>query len=133
MDVTQLIPLSSSLGLFSRRLYGILKTSRRAYNTSNGAVEGILAASVLYTILTSLTACLLKRGAPKILRWLMILLDILFIGAFIAVAVLTRPNGGPSGPCHRNSNMFDPLNRINGSRAQCQLPLGTFVLAILST
>lgn len=133
MRILQFLSSVISLGLFSRRIFWILQTSRRALSSSNGAVEGILAASVLYSILTSIVACFIKKTKSKWLRWLMIVLDVLFIGAFIAVAVLTRPNGGPSGPCHKNNNAFDPLNRINGSRTQCQLPLGTFILAIIST
>ena len=53
-------------------------------------------------------------------------LDMLFVGAFIAVAVETRPNGGPSGPCVAAVRQMQ-------RNSDCQLPLGTFILAILST
>ena len=53
-------------------------------------------------------------------------LDLAFVGAFIAVAVETRPNGGPSGPC------IAAVRQMQKNSA-CQLPLGTFVLAIVST
>lgn len=70
-------------------------------NTATGAVEGILAAATLYTLaVTLINCCLRKKGAPKALRWLLIALDLAFMGAFIAVAALTRPNGeSPSFWC----------------------------------
>lgn len=38
--------------------------------------------------------CLLRnKSVPKLLRWLLIALDLAFVGAFIAVTVLTRPKG----------------------------------------
>jgi hypothetical protein len=53
------------------------------------AVEGILIASVLYTLLGLLMTAVLRQDAPKILRWLWALLDITIVGTFIAVAALT--------------------------------------------
>lgn len=85
----------SSLGLFSSRLYKIYRLEHRA-STSTGAVEGILAAAVLYTLaVTLINCCLRSKTAPTFLRWLLIALDLLFVGAFIAVAELTKPNGEP--------------------------------------
>ena len=87
------LTIISSLGLFSSRLYKIYKLGRQALN-SDGAVEGILAAAVLYTIIVGLlNLCLRAKSAPNFLRWLLIALDLAFVGAFIAVTVLTRPNG----------------------------------------
>ena len=81
-----------------------------------------------YTLLVMLLKFILKSGGPKLLRWLLIVLDILFAGAFIAVAVLTRPNGGPSGPCR--GTIYSPVI----PRGQnCNLPWGTFILGIVST
>lgn len=67
------------------------------------------------------------------------LMDVLFVGAFIAVAVLTRPDGGDAGPrrCYGDdslsiSDIFRTPN--NDSRdSACKLPWATFILAILST
>ena len=74
-------------------MYKIYKLSRETLN-SDGAVEGILAAAVLYTIIVGLiNLCLRAKSVPNVLRWLLIALDLAFVGAFIAVAVLTRPNG----------------------------------------
>jgi hypothetical protein len=95
---------------------------------SSGAVEGILAAATAYTISTLIINFCLKGGAPKFLRWL--LLDLLFVGGFIAVAVLTRPHGGLSSLCATPNARNDPNNRNN---ALCNLPIATFGLAIFST
>ncbi|ORY57910.1 uncharacterized protein BCR38DRAFT_401088 [Pseudomassariella vexata] len=116
-----------SLGLFSARLYRILKTAQRASHAS-GAVEGILVAAVAYSLISMIMKFCLKSGGPKILRWVWIVFDFLFVGAFIAVAVLTSPGKNTSGTCHAvNGHRIEP----NGSN--CNLPWGTFGLAIFST
>jgi hypothetical protein len=102
----------------------------RSVRNSSGAVEGILAAATLYTIITLLINLCLKRGAPKFLRWLLIFLDLVFVVGFIVVAVLTRPHGGLSSLCATSRQRNDPNNRDN---ALCKLPLATFGLAIFST
>jgi hypothetical protein len=83
-----------------------------------------------------LLSLLLKRGGPRWLRWLWVLLDVAFVGAFIAVAVLTRPNGGDAGPKHCYdtggiSNLFE--DNSDSDDSSCNLPWGTFILAIIST
>lgn len=126
--VLQFLSATISLGLFSARLAKIVRLINRA-TTSNGAVEGILAAAVAYTLISMLLKFVLKQGGPKILRWIWIIFDLLFVGGFIAVAVLTRPNGGgSSGPCHRVRGI-----RIEPPGTNCNLPWGTFILAIIST
>jgi hypothetical protein len=142
--VLQFLSSVISLGLFSRRLAKVndlvnrIKT-RRGVNSSFGAVEGILAAATLYTLITMLLTLLKRSANPggRMLRWVWVLLDIAFVGAFIAVAVLTRDNGGDAGPSHcynEPTRMFtggDP--RGNSDDDTCNLPWGTFVLAIIST
>ena len=129
LRVLQFLSPVISLGLFSSRLVKIMRLTRKL-STSNGAVEGILAAAVLYTLVVMLLTFFIKRGAPKFLRWLLMIMDILFMVAFIVVAVLTRPNGGSSGPC--KVSRYAPA--IPGSGGQnCNLPWGTFILAIIST
>lgn len=123
------------------RLVNSIKT-RRGVNHSFGAVEGILAAAVLYTLISTILG-LIKKSAnpgPKWLRWLWVLLDLAFVGAFIAVSVLTRPNGGPAGPkhCYTDRNAGNAGNIAQGQTANaqdstCDLPWGTFILAIIST
>lgn len=128
LRVLQFLSSLISLALFSARLYKIIRTVRRA-SASNGAVEGILAAAVAYTLISMLLKFCLKNGGPKILRWIWIIFDLLFVGGFIAVAVLTRPAGnGTSGPCH-----YYRGQRIEPNGTNCNLPWGTFILAIVST
>ena len=127
LRVFQFLSSLISLALFSSRIAKIARLTR-LISKANGAVEGILGAAVLYTLIVMLLTFLIKRGAPKFLRWLLMLMDILFLIAFIVVAVLTRPNGGSSGPCK--------LTRYGPSIPKgqnCNLPWGTFILAIVST
>ncbi|MCJ1313682.1 hypothetical protein MMC25_007361 [Agyrium rufum] len=140
--VLQFFSAVISLGLFSSRVYKIYRLvnavkEQRGINNANGAVEGILAAAVLYTLLAMILMLILKRGGPTWLRWLWVLLDLAFVGAFIAVTVLTRPNGGLAGPRHcyntRNANASNTGTQGNAADQSCNLPWGTFILAILST
>lgn len=135
--VLQFISSVISLGVFSRRMYNVYRLvntvkTRRGVNSSFGAVEGILAAAVLYTLITTIFTLVKKSANPggKVLRWLWVLLDLVFVGAFIAVTVLTRPNGGPAGPLH----CYTDRNARNSTGDDtCDLPWGTFILAIVST
>lgn len=128
LRVIQFLSATISLGLFSARLYKIMRTVQRA-SASNGAVEGILAAAVAYTLISMLLKFVLKNGGPKFLRWLWILFDIAFVGAFIAVSYLTSPGGDrTSGPCHYVRGV-----RIEPNGVNCNLPWGTFILAIVSS
>lgn len=144
----QLVSAVVSLGIFSQRLYKVYRLvnsikTRRGVNGAYGAVEGILAAAVLYTLITTLLSCIKKSSNPggRMLRWLWVLLDLLFVGAFIAVTVLTRPNGGLAGArhCYSPSRLRDGAgNDVTGATADpeddsCNLPWGTFILAIIST
>ncbi|KAB2106015.1 hypothetical protein AG0111_0g6237 [Alternaria gaisen] len=146
--VLQLVSSAVSLGIFSQRLYKVYRLvnsvkTRRGVNGAYGAVEGILAAAVLYTLMTMLLSCIKKSANPggRTLRWIWVLLDLLFVGAFIAVTVLTRPDGGLAGARHcynprRLANGTNP-STVTGETASrddsCNLPWGTFILAIIST
>jgi len=144
----QFISSVVSLGIFSQRMYKVYRLvnsvkARRGVNGDYGAVEGILAAAVLYTPINIMISLIKKSANPggRTLRWLWVLFDLLFVGAFIAVAVLTRPDSGLAGPKH----CYNPRRLINGTttdaitgnRARrddsCNLPWGTFILAIIST
>ncbi|KAK0703575.1 hypothetical protein B0T26DRAFT_731939 [Lasiosphaeria miniovina] len=103
--VLQLLSAVISLGIFSQRMYKVYRLvnsikTRRGVNESYGAVEGILAAAVLYTLAATLLGLLLKGSGPRWLRWLWVMFDVAFVGAFIAFAVLTSPDGGLAGPGH---------------------------------
>lgn len=144
----QFISAVVSLGIFSQRLYKVYRLvnsvkARRGVNGAYGAVEGILAAAVLYTLINILFSCIKKSANPggRKLRWLWVLLDLIFVGAFIAVSVLTRPDGGLAGArhCYNPRRLADgtSTSAITGDRARrddsCNLPWGTFILAIIST
>ncbi|KAL2214419.1 hypothetical protein CC79DRAFT_1300410 [Sarocladium strictum] len=136
-----------SLGVFSQRLFKVYRLvnsikTRRGVNGSYGAVEGILAAAVLYTLISTLLGCIKKSANPggRGLRWAWVVLDLLFVGGFIAVSALTRPNGGAAGPkhCYDQSRLLggdgsDVSGASASSDDSCDLPWGTFILAIIST
>lgn len=150
LRLTRLLQFLSSvisLGIFSQRMYKVYRLvnsikTRRGVNGAYGAVEGILAAAVLYTLIATILGCIKKSANPggRGLRWAWVLLDILFVGAFIAVSVLTRPKGGPAGPrhCYNPSRLSNGSSTVTGQTANtkddsCNLPWGTFILAIIST
>lgn len=136
--VLQFLSAVISLAIFSHRLRKVHRLvnaikRRRGVTSSYGAVEGILAAATLYTLITMLLSLLKRNSSPgkRGLRWLWVLLDLLFVGAFIAVATLTRPDGGNAGPRNCYSNRGDL--RLGVDDDSCHLPWGTFILAIIST
>ncbi|KAL2067559.1 hypothetical protein VTL71DRAFT_1984 [Oculimacula yallundae] len=127
----QFLSSLTSLIVFSIRLRKIINLAGRA-SRSNGAVEGILAAAVLYTLLAMALKFGIKGTGSNMLRMIFIVLDLLFVGAFIAVAVLTSPKRhGSSAPC--NLTRSTSINTRIPSRVNCNLPWGTFILAIVST
>jgi len=142
--VLQFVSATVSLGVFASRAYKVyrLVNSIKTYRglpRADGAVVGILAAAVAYTLIAVLLQFILKSGGPRWLRWLWVLLDLAFVGAFIAVSVLTSPNGGVAGPrhCYTDRNAANQ-DAFTGQRAianddTCNLPWGTFILAIVST
>ncbi|KAM3075710.1 hypothetical protein ACMFMG_007841 [Clarireedia jacksonii] len=79
----------------------------------------------------ALTLCM-RNGGPKFLRWVLVVLDMAFVGAFIAVAVLTSPKGGKAGPCYGHRKMIAAQNNF-ATDPGCQLPLRTSITAIFST
>ncbi|KAK7429092.1 hypothetical protein QQZ08_004307 [Neonectria magnoliae] len=140
--VLQFLAALISLAIFSTRIYKVYRLvnsfkAHRGLNHASGAVEGILAAAVLYTLIATVMMCILRGGGPAWLRWLSVLFDILFVGAFIAVSVLTRPNGGIVGPRHCYQSRGEQITGTGEIADQrddsCNLPWGTFILAIIST
>jgi len=142
----QFLSATISLGIFSSRVYKVYRLvnsikTHHGVSHSYGAVEGILAAAVLYTIIALLLSCIKRNssGGPRWMRWLWVLLDLAFVGAFIAVSVITSPNGGKAGPRHcYTAGHLQNSNNVTGETANatdksCNLPWGTFVLAIIST
>jgi len=126
--ILQCLSAVISLGLFSARLARVLVYAKKA-STAQGAVEGILAAAAVYTSILAIYKLIRKHVGPNWVRWLIIVLDLLFVGAFIATSYLTRPKG-PAGPCPRSSTIYAP---VVPKGQNCNLPYGTFALAIFST
>ncbi|KAK0103140.1 hypothetical protein ONS95_014940 [Cadophora gregata] len=127
----QFLSSLTSLIVFSIRLRKIISLAGRA-TRSNGAVEGILAAAVLYTLIAMALKFAIKGTGSNMLRIVFIVLDLLFVGAFTAVAVLTSPKRhGSSAPC--NATRYTAINTKIPSSVNCNLPWGTFILAIVST
>lgn len=126
LRMSQFLSSVISLGCFTSRLVKIIRLEHQA-SVSNGAVEGILCAAVAYTLITMLVQFITKHGGGLLLRWIQVLMDLLFMGAFIAVAYLTRPHGGSSGPCSGTYRKLIPKG------SNCSLPWATFILAIVST
>jgi len=90
------------LGIYSYFL-AVLADRDLYINRDWRAVEGLSGAAVLYTIFAVLLTCCL--GGVSFFAFLGIVLDICFIGAMIAIAVLTR-----SGAYSCNSNyLYTPL------------------------
>ncbi|KAL8656692.1 MAG: hypothetical protein Q9226_002591 [Calogaya cf. arnoldii] len=148
LRLLQFLSAIISLGLFSHYLRQVHRRDQFfdwRTRTPSRAVEGILAAATLYTLGTLLLRCLLRRmRAPASLRWLLTALDLAFTALFITVAVLTRPNGGPSGRhgspfCLIPRQFVPPSELLRPSRlwllknGWCKLATGTFALAIIST
>jgi hypothetical protein len=81
LRVLQFLSALTSLILFSVRIAKIIRLTNHATH-SNGAVEAILAAAVLYTIIaTILQLGSRAAGGSQILRFLLMVFDILFVGA----------------------------------------------------
>ncbi|KAF2446846.1 hypothetical protein P171DRAFT_429801 [Karstenula rhodostoma CBS 690.94] len=75
------------LGIYSYFLATLADRDLTIYTWAK-AVEGMSGAAVLYTIFAVLLTCFL--GGKSFFALLAILLDLLFCGAFVAIAVLTR-------------------------------------------
>lgn len=106
------------------------------------AVEGLAGAAVLYTIFGLVfTLCL---GGVSFFAFLAIVLDLLFCGAFIAIAIMTRHGAGscngfvntPLGSGYSNPNAagFDNGNvtYVASLRTACHLNTAVFAVSIIN-
>ncbi len=84
------------------------------------AVEGIAGAAVIYTAFATLTTCFL--GGLTFFALLAILLDLCFLGAFVAIAVLAR------GGIHTKA-VDSPLE--NQKARDAKLQTAAFAVAII--
>ena len=86
------------------------------------AVEGISGAAVIYTAFAVIFTCFL--GGVTVFSALGILLDLLFLGGFIAIAILGR---GGLRSCRGSPNSIFG----QGYRKACKLEKGVFVVAVI--
>ena len=84
------------------------------------AVEGMSGAAVIYTAFATLLTCFL--GSITFFALLAILLDVCFLGAFVAIAILTR------GGRHTNG-ANSPLG--NRKARDAKLQTAAFAVAII--
>lgn len=116
------------LGIFSWFL-AVLAHNNAHIPTYEKAVEGMAGAACLYLIFAVLLTCCL--GGVTFFAILAILLDLLFMGAFIAIAVLTR-----SGATSCSGNVNTPIGSglsntsIFGHNLKTQCKLNTVVFAV---
>ncbi|KAK4953293.1 hypothetical protein LTR10_009002 [Elasticomyces elasticus] len=103
------------------------------------AVEGISGAAVLYLIMATLFTCCL--GGIAIFAFLAIVLDVLFCGAMIAVAVLTRQGAKSCSGNVRTPIGYGPATAmgVNGDtflgaslRAACKMNSAVFAVSIIA-
>jgi len=132
--------LCSATGL---GIYSYFLATERTHDVSipnkHKAIEGITGAGVLYTLIALVFTCFL--GGFTLFAFIGIVLDLLFMGAFIAVAILTR-DGASS--CNNNPQKT-PLGTgspsshigVNGVRwtatlhTICRLETVVFAVSIL--
>ncbi|KAI1818334.1 hypothetical protein GGS20DRAFT_596162 [Poronia punctata] len=142
LRILQFLCSIASLGIFSRYYEAHLELypdPPLSVDHPFRAVEGILAAAVVYTLLSLLLTAVLREAGPKLLRWIWVLLDIIFVGAFIVVAVFTSPRDGRAISAHclnhvHPSYSSDPTGEEpDPGDDSCQLVMGTFVLAIITS
>ena len=100
--------------------------ARRSGNPSipkwEKAVEGISGAAVIYTAFAVVLTCFL--GGFTFFAFLAVLLDVLFCGGFIAIAILARAGRHSCGGV--NNSPIGP-----GEHLSCQLQRVTFIVAII--
>lgn len=128
----QLLAAACILGIFS---YFLAAQSKNGFPIAiwMRAVEGIAGAATLYTLFAVVLTFFL--GGITAFAFLGIVLDILFIGAFIAVAYFTRGGVRNCEGLADESFFGNGPDGINGSNASprtiCNLDKTCFILAII--
>jgi len=92
------------------------------------AVEGLSGSACLYLIFAVLFTCCL--GGKSFFAFIAIVLDILFCGAFVAIAVLTRDG---TGTCSSNSYVHTPVGNGKGSVNLHDAPTLSFMCRLNKT
>ncbi|KAI4221990.1 MAG: hypothetical protein L6R36_006489 [Xanthoria steineri] len=123
--------------LVSIILYIVFVVRQATTSTSNEAVLGILAGGILFTLIAIGKACYAKRKVTALVL-LFLIVDLLFVAAYIAIAVLAR--GAVTGSSCRVGNEEndggdgdddDDDGRTRGS-TDCNLEKGVFALSIIN-
>ncbi|KAI4235960.1 MAG: hypothetical protein L6R40_006328 [Gallowayella cf. fulva] len=109
------------LGITSYWL-GVLTHRHDALPTWMKAVEGMSGGATLYAAFAVILTCFI--GGLTFFAFLAVLLDILFVGAFVAIAVLTRHG------IHSCSGSSPPSPLGPGNRTSCRLETAVFAVAI---
>jgi len=116
LRVLQLLDSAVILGIFSYYL-AILAQHDLPIATWLKAVEGLSGAATLYGLLGAIFVCCL--GGVAFFAFLAVVLDVCFVGAMIAIAVLTRHG---VGQC---TGVLDtPLGVGNASDSKANLSFG---------
>ncbi|CAL8581146.1 hypothetical protein XPA_006849 [Xanthoria parietina] len=121
--------------LVSIILYIVFVVRQGTTSTSNEAVLGILAGGIIFTLIAIGKACYAKRKVAALVL-LFVIVDLLFVAAYIAIAVLAR--GAVTGSSCRVGNEEDDGDdggdddgRTGGS-IDCNLEKGVFALSIIN-
>jgi branched-subunit amino acid transport protein len=131
--VLQFVDAAIILAIFSFYL-AVLTENQLAIAQWIKATEGLAGAATLYGILGSLFTCCL--GGVAFFAALAIFLDVCFVGAMIAIAILTR-NGAQScsgtvnTPLGSGSSNSDATSTTVNLGTACRLEKVAFALAIL--
>ncbi|RHZ63657.1 hypothetical protein CDV55_104852 [Aspergillus turcosus] len=130
--VLQFLDAAVVLGIFSYFL-AVQNQHNQPIPTWMKAVEGLSGAATLYGLLGMLFTCCL--GGVAFFAFLAIVLDVCFIGAMIAIAVMTR-DGTQSCSGHVNTPLgsgADNVDSASGVRLgyACMLEKVTFAVSII--
>lgn len=140
--IVQFLSALISLIMFTIYISRLLTTIVRA----QGAVQGIVAAALAYTVIATLINVFLDVGFVA-KKAILIGLDVCFVLGFVVVAVLTSPLGGAArGRCgaggssngKRSDNNGNDNNGSNnngsssGGSPTCGLVTATFALSFVS-
>ena len=109
------------LGIFSYYL-AFLSRHHATIPTWEKAVEGMSGAAVIYTFFAVILTCFL--GGITFVAFLAVLLDVLFCGCMIAIAILTRAGSHKCGPANNS-----PIGL--GEKTSCRLQQVVFAVSII--
>ncbi|KAI4166614.1 MAG: hypothetical protein LQ343_007900 [Gyalolechia ehrenbergii] len=113
-------------------LYIVYVVRQATTSTGNEAVLGILAGAIVFTLIAIGKACYAKRKVAALVL-LFLIVDVLFVAAYIAVTTLTR--GAASGSsCRTNDEDDDDDDDSDRSATStdCNLEKGVFAISIIN-